>query len=314
MMTSYFTSSSSSDEMEGVVALDALIENFDILINDYDMNSFDISPPTSTYTFSLYNPNQNQIPLEEVLESSTAQSQLSTDESVIEVTRKKRKILASEFKISKQSKADQQLIPILPSIIDPVEQLMKVPWYLFGAFNSGNSNSLGHLTDTLFHDKCVLRWERPVFSLEKVGSTTMKQFFDACLKTVPDGVIMIRQINHHHSIKNHLEVLKCKLTYTGTVFYEHFIEEFQGFKSPSNTSVEYMDSSKLSPAQIDQLRQSELLMRQQGQKIQVFGKMTVKFFVDPYSRKIVGYEERFKLESFAGVDMNRALLQVVSAL
>lgn len=266
-------------------ALDDLLENIDAFLSD---NTDEWYKHISCDTSSI--------------RSDDHMSTTSSHFDNLRVSRKRK--MSDSYDIDDINQKSTISLP--PTLSDSKEYLMRIPWELYGAVNTavncGNTLKLKSLTDELFHEKCVLRWERSIFSMEKVGAKTMKAFFDALLRTVgPDGVIMIRDIKHH-SIKNGLEFLKCKLSYSGTILYQHCMEEFQGFKSPHKSSVEYMDASKLSPEEIEKLRQSELAMRKQGLKIQIFGKMKVKFFIDSVTKKIVGYEEIFRLLSFNYVD------------
>jgi hypothetical protein len=264
--------------------IDELLENFDLYM---DRSDDDWNALTSVDSVSV-----------------------QSDDHILECGEesKKRKISNNDMNsLTKRRSADKDAIFSIPqSILDPTEYYLRIPWELYGAVNTavnvGNSIKLNQLIDELFHEKCVLRWERSIFSMEKVGAKTMKEFFDALLRTVgPDCVITIRNISHR-SIKNGLELLKCKLYYSGTILYQHCMEEFQGFKSPHKSSVEYMDASRFSQEEIEKLKQNELAMRKQGLKIEILGKLKVKFFIDSVTRKIVGYEEIFRLSSFNYVD------------
>lgn len=188
-----------------------------------------------------------------------------------------------------------------PPLLVDLNSLMSYPNESTKAFNMGNFNRIHQLVSTFLNDNCLMRLIKPAYTEERVGSVHVFNLLNALLESFPDAVNIIKSVKYCRS-KTGARMVKVKYTFSGTQITTIPLSEFKSPKAMEESIVTDMDTSTLSPDEIEAYRRREIAYKSQGKLISIESDIVLRLYIDNFSNKVGIYEATCKASSFRAVE------------
>ena len=165
------------------------------------------------------------------------------------------------------------------------------------SLNSGDINVLYALFMNYLDSNCLFRAPKMDNSFNLNGQQFL-EFMNQKFQIVPDRIIYLKKVDVVEKQMKYTTLI-CSLNSVSTNNYKYYLTEIF-----SKQIVDSMNLKKFSEEDINRMRSEEELICQTKQLVKVFTKVTMKFYIDNETNKILGCDFQSEIKSFQLVNLN----------